>query len=817
MSLQGLHFGRNRLLGESVGDLQKRGRVRDVTFALLRAAGSQDRLSGMHNRTRHCVCRTGLAIVLFGSAITPLCAGDSGADIEVLGLKTLSPDAVRTHVSAPNASADRAALDAALQSIMATGNFADAKIDQRGHKIVVTVVENPIIAAVTVSGTSAIDKKTLDPVLKLKAGDRYTLSRGHSDATRIRDFHRRQGRLTTTVTPAAVARPDGRVDVDFSVTEGPVNKIEHIEFTGARAFSTQKLRDIISTSESTWLDVLKAAAFYDPQRIENDRELIQRHYANHGYPQARVTDVKADLDAQKGSYRVTFVIDEGNSRVFGVARIESEIAGLDVGVLEGSLKIKPGAPYDHDAIDRSMEAMSELLATSGQPFARVQAIPRTDSGSQKIDIVFSIEAGPALYVERIEIVGNEHTKDVVIRRELKLSEGDQINAFLVERARSHVKRLGFFKSVDLKIDKGSAADRARLVVTVVEDGSASVTVGAGYSSAEGVIGEVSYTERNLLGNGQYVQLKFSGSVVRWQAEASFTEPHLLGTNVAGGFDLFYKDTDNTLQSSYKSRRVGGDVRFGVAVSDQLSASVNYTFVRSTLYDVGPTASLAIREAVPGFPTNTSSNYNTSSVGYGVAYDTRDKKKHPTSGVYVTENQDLAGVGGDVRYIRSTADARGYVPIADGVTFMGRVSGGTIAGWGGQDVRLLDLFNKGGETVRGFAAAGIGPRDAASVNQDALGGRNYAAATAETTFQIPGVAKDVGLSGAAFVDAGSLWGANKTAAALPGVVGTGASLRASTGVGIGWDSPLGTLRADYAIPLLKQSYDKTQAFSFGVVP
>ncbi len=763
------------------------------------------------------ICRIGLTCLLVQAAANSSWASGNATDIEVLGLKTVSPDVVRAHIKLPEANADDGALDTGLKSIMATGLFADARIDRHGRKLVVTVVENPIIEAVTFDGASAIDSKTIATEAKLKSGGRYTQARAHAEAIRIRDLYRRLGRITTTVEPVVSKKPDGRVDIAFAIKEGPVNKIDRIAFAGAVAFTERQLRDVITTSESSWLDVMKAAAFYDAERIEHDRELVQRHYANNGFPDARVTDVKAELNAEKSSYVVTFTIDEAEKRTFGSARIDSAIAGLDQRTLTGVMKVKADAPYSRQAVERSVEGMNEILATTGQPFARIQVVPHTDSANKKIDVVFRIEAGQPLYVQRIDISGNEQTKDLIIRRAMKLAEGDPINAFLVERARTRIKALGFFKSVEIKIEAGTTADRGRLIVTVVEDASAAISVGGGYSSAEGIIADISYTERNLLGNGQYVQLKLSGSAVRWQAEAAFTEPHLLGSNVAAGFDLFYKDVDLTQQASYKSRRVGGDVRFGVSLNDQLSASVNYTFVRSTLYDVGPAASLAIREAVPGFPTNPSSSYNTSSVGYGVAYDTRDTKKHPTSGVLVTQNQDLAGVGGDVRYIRSTADARAYVPIADGVTFMGRVSGGNISGWGGQDVRLLDLFNKGGETVRGFATAGIGPRDALSANQDALGGRNFMAATAETTFQIPGVPKDVGLSGAAFVDAGSLWGANKTAAALPGVVGTAASLRVSTGVGIGWDSPLGTLRADYAIPLLKQGYDKTQPFSFGVVP
>src|SRR5262249_17580520 len=258
--------------------------------------------------------------------------------------------------------------------------------------------------------------------------------------------------------------------------------------------------------------------------------------------------------------------------------------------------------------------------------------------------------------------------------------------------------------------------------------------------------------------------------IRLQAELGFTEPRLLGSNYSGGFDLFYKDLDYTAQASYKSQKIGGDLRLGYPINDQWATGVNYTLVRNKIYAVGANASAAIKEAVPGFPDASSSAYYTSSVGYSLSYDTRDNKKRPSSGVYYTLSQDLAGLGGDVRYIRSVGEARGYYALSDGATLVGRATGGTIAGWGGGDVRLLDLFYRGNESVRGFALSGIGPRDTLSANQDALGGRMFFATTAELLFAIPGVPDDIGLRGAVFADAGSLWGVNRTAAQLPGLAG-----------------------------------------------
>lgn len=752
------------------------------------------------------------------TAIAEAIARD-GEVVEVDGLKTVSAESVRAYIvsarNAGHAGPPEADDDGALKALMATGLFADVKLERRQNQLYITVVEHPIVGVVTIEGASAIEKKTIEAEIKLKARERFTKARVNADALRVRDLYRRQGRMATTVEPRADTRADGRLDVAFVIKEGVVSKIERIAFQGNHAFSESRLRDVISTSESSWLDVLKTAAYYDPERIGNDRELVRRHYLNNGYPDAKVTAADAVLNPAGTAYTVTFTIVEGQRHLLGAPTIESSLPGVDKTALQSAIKTKAGNPYSRETIDHSIEAMSEQLTRQGQPFARVDAQQRVDSATGRLDVVFRIEKGRPLYIERIDIVGNDRTRDHVIRRELRLVEGDAVNPFLVERARARVRALGFFKSVEMKATPGSGLDRTRLTVVVVEQETAEFGVGAGYSTTEGIMGDISVTEKNLFGNGQQLRFKVAGSATRLQADIGFTDPHAFGSNIAAGFDLIYKDIDYTKQASYKNTRAGGALRAGTPITDELTTTANYTFMRNTLYDVGPNASAAVREAIPGFPNASSSSYNTSSIGYATVYDGRDSKRRPTQGVYFALTQDFAGAGGDVRYVRSTGDARAYYPVSDSVTLFGRVTGGVIGGWGGQDVRLLDLFYKGNDAVRGFAAAGIGPRDLASANLDALGGRMYATTTAEAMFDIPGVPRDLGVRGAVFADAGSLWGTSKTAAALPGVAGNTPALRASAGVGLAWDSPLGPLRADYAFPLVKQPYDKVQPFSFGM--
>ena len=357
-----------------------------------------------------------------------------------------------------------------------------------------------------------------------------------------------------------------------------------------------------------------------------------------------------------------------------------------------------------------------------------------------------------------------------------------------------------------------------ITIAVVEQETNNLSFGVGYSMAEGVAGDISLVERNFLGNGQWLRLKVEGSLTRLQAEVGFTEPRFMGSNVAAGFDLFYKDVDYTKQASYMSQKIGGTLRASYPIDEQWSVGTNYTFSRNRLYDVGSTASAAIKEAIPGFPDATSSTYYTSSVGYSLTYDTRDNKKRPSSGVYYSVAQDLAGVGGDVRFIRSVGEARAYYAVTDDITAVGRAVGGVITGWGGQDVRLLDLFYRGGETVRGFATAGIGPRDTAE-RQPGRAGRPHVLRH-DGRALVPDSGRAAGhrlARGGVRRRRLAVGRQRHRQHACRGSPATRPALRASVGVGLAWDSPLGALRVDYAYPVLKQTYDKTQALSFGLKP
>ncbi len=539
--------------------------------------------------------------------------------------------------------------------------------------------------------------------------------------------------------------------------------------------------------------------------------MLRRFYLKSGYADARVISATADLDRDGKGFFITFTIEEGELYHFGRVNIELSLASVDPNSLRGELLTKDGDTYDAEAIDKTAEKLTVAVANQGYAFGAVRPRIDRDPISRTISITYIVEQGPRIYIERINVAGNIRTLDYVIRREFRLAEGDAYNRLMVEQGRQRLVNLGFFKAVKVERETGSAQDRVVLNINLEENSTGELSFAAGYSSSEGVIGEISYTERNLMGKGQYLQVKLSGSLQSTQFNVSFTEPRFLDRNVSAGADAFITNLDYTDQAGYQDRKAGGSLRLGFALADTLWLNTNYTFVNDEVYNVQPTASMAISQ-IKGVT-------NISSVGYSLVYDTRNQKMNPSRGIYLMWSQDVAGAGGDVQYVRSVAEGRGYYPITKGITLVGRVLGGNITGYGGDgfghdQVRVVDDFYKGGETIRGFATAGIGPRDLADhTSEGAVGGKNFYAGTTEIRFPIPFIPDEIGFGGAVFADAGSVWGTDAGRIAGTNIVDSN-ELRSSAGASLIWASPMGPLRADFAIPITHNKYDKIQEFRFG---
>jgi outer membrane protein insertion porin family len=758
--------------------------------------------------------------------------------------------------------------DEALKAMVATGLFSDVRISHSGGRIVVTVAENPVINRVAFEG----NKKAKDDQLQAETQSkpRGTLSRPtvQADVQRIIEIYHRSGRFDVSVSPKIIELPNNRVDLVFEIKEGDKTGIKDIVFVGAKAFSHGRLKDVIKTSASNLLSFLQTTDIYDADRIEADRDLLRRFYLKHGYADVRIISAVGEYDAAKKGFVVTFTIDEGSQYRVGTVDVVSNVRAIDPAVLRNQVKLSPGNVYNADLVERSVESMTIQAARQGYAFANVR--PRGDRNfeTKTINLVFVVEEGARAYIERINIRGNTRTRDYVIRREFDLGEGDAYNRALIDRAERRLKNLNYFKSVKITNEPGSAPDRVVVNVNVEEQATGEFSVSGGYSTADGLIGEVSIADRNLMGRGNYAKAALTyGERVRG-FDLSFVEPFLFGYRMAGGIDLFARKNLASNYISYDSQTIGTNLRLGFALTEEIAFQPRYTFYQQKItlpfqYNncqfsnfapatglapgtgVNPPAesggqdtqvnvpfgcyadgeaSLAVRKELAAGPVNVSL------VGYTLSYNTLDNNRAPTSGIFAELRQDFAGVGGDVNFIRTAVEGRTYYEVINDVVAVFKLQAGGITSWGGQQLRMLDSFQMGPNLVRGFAPAGLGPRDlTVGTTNDPLGGSLYWGATVEAQTPLYFLPKDIGIKLAVFADAGSLWDYqgptswNVTGETLQVGLNSPSMIRSSVGVGLLWDSPLGPLRFDLAYPITKycatpaggggEVCDRTQVFRF----
>jgi outer membrane protein insertion porin family len=762
-------------------------------------------------------------------------------EIRVTGNSRIEAETVRTYLKfTAGEKYDGYKADESLRALFGTGLFQDVHINLQGSTVVVSVVENPIINRVAFEGNTEVKTDTLSAEVQLKPRALYSRARVQADVQRILDVYRRQGYYATQVDAQIIQLDHNRIDLVFEVREGPETKVAGINFIGNQSFSDTELRGVITTTESSFMDFLKPTSVYDPDRFNLDRELLRRYYVKNGYADMRVISAVADVDREGKGFFLTFTVDEGQRYNFGAVNVESTLADFNAAGARGSVLTNSGDIYNAELVDKSVEALTGAVASQGYPFGQVRTRVNRDPVARAIGVTYVVEQGPRVYIERINVVGNYRTEDYVIRREFKVAEGDAYNKVMVEQARQRLMALGFFKDVKVNKEPGAAGDRVVLNLEVQEQSTGELSFSAGYSTAEGIIGDISYSERNFMGTGQFVQVKLEGSQISYGLDTSWTEPRFLDRNLSLGVDAFvrladYKANTGYTAAGYEDFKTGSSLRFGFGLLDNVWLNTNYTFMYEDIYNLDQQAPLAVYE-VQGSAI-------VSSVGYNLIWDTRNNRKNPTRGLYVSLSQDFAGVGGDVDYVRSIAELRAYYPLTKDFTLVGRGLGGDIFNWNqGGYVRTVDDFYKGGECVRGFGPAGMGPRD--PITGDALGGKMFYCATAEVRFPLPFIPEDLGFGGAIFADAGSVWGTDASALALkylggsmtgtcPGNPnykngsGTGlnpvscftttedsAGIRASVGGSLIWNSPIGPLRADFGYALLKQSFDQTEVFRFG---
>ena len=773
----------------------------------------------------------------------------------------------------------------AMSAMMAGLTAADSAFAQQASQGSrrAAVAQGPVINRVVIEGNKRVEKGLIESDLQMRARMPYSQAAVDADVQRILEVYRRSGRGLAQVTPRIVDLPNGRVDVVYTIVEGDKTGVKEIRFVGNNQISSSRLRGIMQTTEMNLLSFLKNSDVYDPDRIAADLELIRRYYLKNGYADFHVVSSDVTFDPNAGGYIVTISVDEGQQYRVGSVNVDSRIPEISADTVSGDVATSAGSVYNADAVEKSLQAMTTNVARRGYAFAQVRPVGTRDPATGTINLGYVIEEGPRVYIERINVRGNTRTRDYVIRREFDLGEGDAYNKVLVDRAERRLNNLGFFKRVRISNEPGSAPDRVVVNVDVEDQSTGAFSISGGYSTADGFIGEVAVSETNFLGRGQFVRLAGQLGQRTNGVDFSFTEPYFLGYRMAAGIDLFSKFTDQTKYARYENRVTGGQLRLGLPFTEEFSVTLRYSLFQQDLkipndykqpyndcslplpgYTVlnangtpnrffcegNGEASLAIKES--------QGRTLTSLAGLTFNYNTLDNNKDPRNGFYAEVKTDFAGLGGDSRYFRATGDIRYYRELWEDIVGIARVQGGHIVGFGdkgtagsGGDLRIVDQFFLGPSLVRGFETNGIGPRDISSydTNANALGGTTYYGGSLEVQFPIFGLPRDLGLKGAIFADAGSLFGyKGPTTFDVNGnsiidgysptlgcqrdpnvsqeciVVRDSKTIRSSVGASILWSSPLGPIRFDYAIALSKDDGilaangakiggDRTQAFRF----
>ena len=737
-----------------------------------------------------------------GAAVAQVSPGGTIREIRVEGNQRIEPATVRSYLTIREGDPfDPVKVDESLKALFSTGLFADITAQREGDVLVFTVVENPIINRLAFEGNRRLSDEVLEQEVQLRPRTVYTRSRVQSDVQRLLQVYRRSGRFAATIDPKVVQLPQNRVDLIFEIDEGPVTGVQRIDFIGNETFSDSALRDAIATKESRWYRFLTSEDTYDPDRLTLDRELLRRFYLSRGYADFRVVSAVAELTRERDAFFITFTVEEGERYNFGKVELTTTLRDLDPEALRaGSVTTRAGDVYNAEAVEETVENLTFAVGERGYAFVDVRPRVNRNREARTIDVVYEINEGPRVYVERIDITGNVRTLDRVIRREFRLSEGDAFNTAKIRRSRQRIRALGFFDTVEVTQSQGSAPDRAVINVDVRERSTGELSFGVGFSSTESVVGDVSLRERNLLGRGQDLRLSATLSGRRQQLDLSFTEPYFLERNVAAGFDLFSRETDYQDRSSYDEENLGGRLRTSFPITEHLRQGLNYMIRQDEISDVDPSTSDFIRQD--------EGSKITSAVGYDLVYDWRDDRFLPNEGYVARLAQQFAGLGGDSRYILTTGSVSYYYPFAEDYVGNLSLSLGHIAGLG-EDVRVTDRFFLGGDNFRGFETGGLGPRDA--LTDDSLGGNMFYVATAEMRFPL-GLGEEYGIYGRAFTEAGTLAGIDVDG---PNLLDTG-STRVSVGVGLSWESPFGPIRIDLAQPVVKEDFDQDELlrFSFG---
>ena len=691
-------------------------------------------------------------------------------------------------------------LDRSVKTLFSTGLFSNVQLSRAGNVLVVTVAENPLVNKVAFEGNKKLSDDQIKTEIQAKPRAVYTPAMVEADRQKILDLYAAKGNFDVTVEPRVIRQSQNRVDVVFQINDGPTALISKIAIVGNHAFSESDLIDAISSRESRWWRFLSSSDQYDPARLNYDKELLRRFYLKHGYADFQVLNATAELSPDRKGFFLTFVVHEGERYRLGTTTITSQIKGITPDDLKSVVDLHEGDWYDGEVVGKTADAAEDYIHNRGYAFVEVKPRIKKNEDKHTVDLLFEVGEGPRIFIERIDIIGNTRTKDKVIRREFRLAEGDAFNAELIRKTRQRLTDLGYFGGVDI-------------TTRVIEKATGELSFGGGFSTDAGALLDVGLSEKNMVGTGIDASINGVLAQKRSSVNMSVTDPYFLDRNLVAGFDLFLIQTNYLGTEPYDEERVGGTLRMGYDFNEHLRQVLSYSLVDRRVFDVVSTASPLI--------LNQQGWTLLSQVSQLLTFDYRDSKLYPHSGWAIDFGTDYAGLGGSVDYVRGTLSSAYYIPLD---RLMGddqwgiKLSAGTgymVELPGGKDL-IIDRFFLGGDNLRGFQTGGAGPHDATS--GDPLGGRFLWTESQELKFPIPGVPRDIGLTGRAFIDVGGLSEASFRAGTCSGcppiTIAQSAAPRAGAGLGISWRTQFGLINVDLAPFVLKQDHDQTQLFRFG---
>jgi outer membrane protein insertion porin family len=705
-------------------------------------------------------------------------------------------------------------ISTAYGNLSASGLFETVELEPRGSRLVIRVKEFPVIGIVNFEGNRRIDDDVLAESVEVRAGRVLSPAQVEADARAIAEVYAERGRTAAEVTPQILPRGNNRVDLAFVVREGDVVEIERVSFVGNRAFSNYRLRNVLNTKQAGVLRWLIQRDTFVAERIALDRQLLSDFYQARGYIDFEILSVTPELARERDRFFLTFNLREGEQFRFGDVTVVSEIDGIDAADYERELRVRAGDIFAPTTLERNIARMETLAERRGLRFVRAEPRFTRNNRDRTVDVEFAIVRGDRVFVERIDIQGNTTTRDEVIRRQFRVAEGDPLNPRKIREAAARIEALGYFAETDVEPRQGSTPDQAVVDVEVEETTTGSLGFSVSYSREQGAGFGISFAEQNFLGRGQQVAISLNTVKGSRDISASITEPALLGRDLAYTLSLGYKETSDFQNSNFDTKEAFFNNSLGFPVSEFGRLTLRQGLQVSSLGGLPPTASERLLDDQRDGRTITGT------LGYTYVYDTREDSVDPSRGWIFSLSQDLGIGNGQRRFFKTEARA-GYemAVFNEDVTLKADGRVGALYMANGRS-RFRDRFQLA-SVMRGFAAGDSGPRDFASAEDDILGGTRYAVVSLEAQFPL-GLPEEYGLSGGVFADVGTLWGVDN--AGRPGInlvdaAGENSSdphLRATLGVSLFWDSPLGPLRFDFSKPLKKRDYDKAQNFDFSIV-